>query len=202
MDQPLGCSVGNALEVAECIGILKNQVNPDLCSGDLKELTIQLCAHMLHVGGVVRNVADGRKLAHTKLADGSAWKVFENLVVAQKGSVQQILNPRMLPHTAQTVVWKAKKRGYIAKMNTETIGKILVELGGGRKKASDPVDPAVGMIFHAKLGARVQNGSPIVTVHHSFGESSRLEELEEMFQDAIEITAARKPVPKLIFEQF
>ncbi len=202
MDQPLGYAVGNSLEVLESIEVLRDMhflpEAKDLSSGDLKELTIQLCAHMLEISKITKNLAEGRKLAHSKLADGSAWKKFQELVEIQGGSLDQIMDPRKLPHTSRKVVWTAKKRGYITKFNTENIGKILVELGGGRKKAEDAVDPRVGMIFHKKLGAKVSTGDPIVTVF--VGEKTPLSEIEETFYQSVEIMGARKPVPKLIHE--
>jgi len=200
MNQPLGYAVGNAIEVRESIEILKNERLADLSSADLKELTIQLCAHMLELGGVVRNLAAGRKLAHSKLADGSAWKVFQELVLAQGGDVTQLTKLSGLPMAPQRVTWKAKKRGFIWKMNTEDLGKILIELGGGRKKVTDKVDPSVGMIFHKKLGNKVQSGEPLVTIYAN--EKTDLNPLEALFHETVEITGARKPVPKLIFEQY
>jgi pyrimidine-nucleoside phosphorylase len=169
-----------------------------VCSSDLKELTIQLCAHMLEIGGVVRNLTEGRKLAASRLQNGSAWKVFERLIEAQGGDVGMVRDLSRLELAPQVVEWKAQKRGYIARMDTETIGRILVELGGGRKKASDSVDPSVGLVFHRKLGALVKTGEPIATVYAR--SDTLLQPLEEAFQGAIEITRARKPVPKLVFE--
>lgn len=200
MNQPLGYAVGNALEVKECIEILKNTKPTDLSSADLKELTVQLCAHMLELSGLVRKVSDGRKLAHSKLADGSAWRVFEKLVTSQGGDLNSISTaPFLAFHAPVQTQWLAQKSGFIAKMNTENLGKILVELGGGRKKASDIVDPSVGMIFHKKLGSKVKIGDPLVTVHSQ--KATPLSELETLFQESIEITSVRKPVPELIFEQ-
>lgn len=198
MNQPLGYAVGNALEMMESIQILRNEKESVYSSADLKEVTIQLCAHMLEVGGVVKKLSDGRALARKKLADGSAWKVFEELVRAQSGDMNQIADPKKLPQAPRVVKWTARKRGYINKMDTEVIGKILVEMGGGRKKASDRVDPSVGMLFHKKLGARVQPGDVLVTVHAN--NAVHLEELEEKFQAALSISDARKAVPKLILE--
>jgi pyrimidine-nucleoside phosphorylase/thymidine phosphorylase len=198
MSQPLGYATGNALEVVEAIEVLRNDTPPSLASGDLKELTIQLCAQMLELGGVVRNLTEGRKLAHGRLADGSAWGKFEDMVGAQGGALDQIRDPSKLPHASRSATWGARKRGYVAGMDTQALGQILVELGGGRKKAEDSVDPRVGLVFHKKLGSRVQVGEPIVTVHAP--EKLDLEELESKFQAAVDITGARKPVPKLILE--
>lgn len=209
MSQPLGSTVGNAIEVAESIAILRNErnhANPELgaCgSEDLKAVTIELCAHMLDLGKKVRNLAQGRKLAQEKLADGSAWKVFQNLVQAQGGLLDQILHPELLPSAPQKVSWGAAKKGYITQMNTETIGKILIELGGGRKKTSDPVDPGVGLAFHKKLGNQVQKGEPIVTVRASKTMTQdQLEELRLRFENSIEIKTRKKPVQKLVLEHF
>jgi pyrimidine-nucleoside phosphorylase len=199
MSQPLGCTAGNALEVKECIEIMQNGKNPEGCSADLKELTIQLCAHMLDVGKAVKNLNEGRKLAHARLADGSAWKIFQEMVRGQGGSVDQILRPETLPKTAQTLTWNAKKRGYLNWMDTQALGWILVDMGGGRRKASDSIDPGVGFVFQKKLGAKVQAGDPLVTVHYS--DSQSLQALEERFHQAIEIGSTRKAVPKLIVDQ-
>lgn len=207
MNQPLGCTAGNAIEVAESIAILRNRKFPIFgqnnaygSSGDLKELTVQLCAQMLELGKVVRNVAEGRKLALKKLADGSAWKVFQELVKIQGGSLEQIRNPEQLSLAPQMAVWNARRRGYLTKMNTEEIGKILVDLGGGRKKTSDPIDPGASLIFHKKLGGLVKSGEPLVTVFAPAGLD--LKNLEARFADAVEISSARKPVPKLVIETF
>src|SRR5207245_2757831 len=118
---------------------------------------------------------------------------------AQGGAVEQVLDPGKLPRAPHTTSWKARKRGFLSKMDTEALGRILVELGGGRKRASDTIDPGVGMIFHRKLGARVLAGDPLVTVHYS--NPSAITSLEERFHAAVEISGVRKPVPKLILEQ-
>jgi pyrimidine-nucleoside phosphorylase len=206
MDQPLGYAVGNALEVAECIAILrgdKPEASCEATSSDLKELTIQLCAQMLVLGKACKGLPEARKLAHARLSDGSAWKVFEQMVKAQGGDLSQIQDPSRLPQAAAQVEWTVRKRGYLSRIDTEVVGRILIELGGGRKKASDTVDPAVGFVFQRKLGSRVSSGDPLVTVHlpaRVAQDRALLADLEARFQDAIEITGTRKPVPKLVLE--
>lgn len=219
MNQPLGCTAGNAIEIAECIAVLrgsKKYLNHYLhltssasaasdklsegCSTELKELTLQLCAHMLDVGGVVGTLAEGRKLAAAKLADGSAWKKFEDIVSAQGGSLDVIRHPEKLVKASHKVVWTANKRGFLSKIDTESVGRILVELGGGRAKATDRIDPGVGIKFHRKLGAQVKSGEPLVTVWVNPKSAPLLNALENRFQQAVEITATRKAVPKLVLE--
>jgi pyrimidine-nucleoside phosphorylase len=200
MNQPLGYAAGNAIEVKECISLLKGEKEADHCSSDLKELTIQLCAHMLDIGHVTKNLAEGRKLARSKLADGSAWRVFEKMIEAQGGAVDLIRNPEKLAQSPRHIVFKAKKRGYVGKMHTELLGRLLVEMGGGRKKITDSIDPGVGMIFHKKLGAKVMPGEPLITVHAP--EKSDAAHIETCLSDAVEITGTRSIVPKLVLEEF
>jgi len=204
MDQPLGYAVGNSLEMIESIEILKSEnlekhyLGEDLFSCDLKELTLQLCAQMLEIGKLVPNLNAGRKLASEKLADGSAYRKFLELVEAQGGSRAQVENPLKLPLAPQVVQWKVKRKGYLSKIHTDTIGQLLIELGGGRRRASDSVDPSVGFLLHKKLGARLIPGDPLVTVYAS--PQTDLKEMEKAFQSALEVSASRKPVPKLLVD--
>ncbi|MBI2712617.1 MAG: thymidine phosphorylase [Bdellovibrio sp.] len=200
MDQPLGYAVGNALEIKECVEILRNTKTNDLPSADLKELTVQLCAHMLDISGRVRNLAEGRKLAHSKLADGSAWEIFKKLVEAQGGELRAIEEAPFLHHKAprQTPIL-ADRSGHLVRTDAGIIGKILIELGGGRKKASDTVNPSVGLVFHKKTGSRVKMGETLAVIHSE--NDADLSEIESLFRSAIEISNTRKAGPKLIFER-
>jgi pyrimidine-nucleoside phosphorylase len=199
MSQPLGYSVGNALEIRESIEVLKNEKRGDLTSIDLKELTLTLCSHMLEVSGHVKTIAQGRKLATQKLKDGSAWEVFLKLVKAQGGDVQVIEDPSRLWIATNTIPVKAKKRSFITQMDTEAIGKLLIELGGGRRRASDVIDPSTGIEFHRKLGARVQPGEVIATIYAPSGLNG--DELQTKLLQTITFGGTRKSVAKLIMEQ-
>jgi pyrimidine-nucleoside phosphorylase len=194
MDQPLGNAVGNAIEMVECIDMLKTGSGP----ADLREVTIQLCAQMLDAAGKVRTLAEGRKLAIERLTDGSAWKKFQQMVEFQGGSLRVVHDTSLFPTAPKKVAWKAHRRGYITKMDCEEIGRIVVDLGGGRKKTTDTIDFAVGLIFHKKLGAKVSAGDSIATAHLPDGLD--VVAWEKRFQAAVQISPQRKPVPKLILE--
>ncbi len=200
MHQPLGYAAGNAIEVRECIQILRNEPQVDLGSADLKELSVLLCAHMLELGGLVKTVTEGRKLAYAKLADGSAWHKFLELVDAQDGTVGLIRDECRLPNSPVTIVHQARKKGYVTAMNTEGLGRLLVELGGGRAKASDRINPGVGLTFHKKLGARVLPSEALITVNAEVGADTL--RIEARLAELITVSGARKPVPKLIFGQY
>lgn len=199
MSQPLGNAVGNSLEVLECVNVLRNRKDPEGGSTDLRELTLDLCAQMLELSRVVKNVKQGRQIALKKLADGSAWRVFEKLVAEQGGDLARVRDPETLPLAKRQVTWKAKRKGFVTRIQTEEIGKLLVALGGGRTKAADAVDPSVGFVFHRKLGAKVAVGDPLVTVYAP--DTLDLAPLEARFQAAVEIGGVRKAVPKLILER-
>ena len=201
MNQPLGCTAGNALEVVECIeGLTNHKIlgNGDLSSGDLKELTVQLCAHMLELGGIAKNLAEGRVTAHSRLSDGSAWAKFQEMVFAQGGSLDAVNNTALLPSAPRKLPWKAKRRGYVTGINTESLGHLLVELGGGRKKISDAIDPGVGLVFHRKLGSQVKTGDTVVTVHAA--ENADQTAIFAALEKAFEFSRSRKRVPKLVIE--
>lgn len=197
MNQPLGYAVGNRLEVEESISVLKNETQENCSSDDLRTLTVYLCGQMLELAGVVKNLAQGEKLAYQKLKDGSAWDIFQKLVRAQGGSLAKFYRK---PSAPVVFSWKAKNKGYLTHIQTDAMGRILIELGGGRKVASDVIDPSVGLIFHKKLGDFVQKGESLVTVFAKKETESFFLNLENLFQDSIHISSLRRTVSKLILE--
>ncbi|MBL7713825.1 MAG: thymidine phosphorylase [Bdellovibrionales bacterium] len=205
MSQPLGYSAGNSLEVLECIEILKNKkglLPGELSSTDLKEITLQLCAQMIQIAKVRKTLPEAKKLAIAKLADGSAWEKFRQMVVAQGGNVDFIDHPEKMPVSKKTLVIKSPKKGIVNELHPEKLGWLVVELGGGRKTMTDPIDPGVGILFHKKLGASIKAGEPIATVYlpENGKNSITSAQVEERFWDAALVSGTRKPVPKLVSE--
>lgn len=207
MDQPLGYSAGNSLEIIESIEVLQNgtlkqsYLGEDLVSCDLKEITIQLCAQMLVMSKKVKSLAEGRKLAILKLADGSAYLKFCEMIKAQGGSIDLIKNPLLLPISENKIKINALKSGFITELNTKFIGQTIVSMGGGRKTASDDIDPSVGILFHKKLGAKIMKGQNLFTLYGPKNATAdELKEFELSIQKSITIKPSRKPVPKLIYD--
>lgn len=200
MDQPLGYAAGNALEVYECIEVMRNEtMNPySLPSTDLKELTIHLTAQMLEVGKVVKSLAEGRKLATAKLKDGSAWKKFKEMVAAHGGDVKTLDEPWRYIQCEKIIELKAGKKGYVTEMNSEALGRILIALGGGRNKVNEPIDHSVGIFFHKKLGSMVKPDDTLVTIFAK--NHTDLGAIESQIRDSIKISSAKKALPKLIIE--
>lgn len=200
MDQPLGYAAGNALEIYECIEIMKNEdLNPyQLSSVDLKELTIHLCAQMLEVGKVVKNIAEGRKLAIAKLQDGSAWHKFKEMVKAQGGDVESLEQPWKYMKADKVMEIKCRKKGYVTEMQTEALGRLLIQMGGGRNKVGEPIDHSVGIFFHKKLGSMTKPDDTLVTVFLNADTDFAL--IEGQIREMIKISTSKKPAPKLLIE--
>jgi pyrimidine-nucleoside phosphorylase len=200
MDQPLGYAAGNALEIYECIEVMKNEdLNPyQLRSSDLRELTLHLCAHMLEIGKVVKSHAEGRKLAAKKLEDGSAWKKFKEMVSAQGGDASSLEEPWRYMKSDKVVDIRCGKKGYVTEMQSEEIGRLLIQLGAGRNRVGEPIDHSVGLFFHKKLGALVKPDDTLVTV---FGtRKTDFDLITSQIHSMIKISAAKKTAPKLILE--
>ena len=175
MDQPLGRMVGNAMEVAECIEVLRGQ-GPE----DLRELCLHLAAWMFHLGGAAKTVADGKVLASEIIASGKAFDRFRQMVELQGGDVSTIDDPSRLPQADCRVEVRSASAGYVSAIACEDVGTACVVLGGGREKKEDAVDPAVGIVVHKKIGDRAAAGEPIYTIHcHSEAQAARAKQLLE-----------------------
>jgi pyrimidine-nucleoside phosphorylase/thymidine phosphorylase len=190
MDQPLGLKVGNALEVVECIEVLRGQ-GPE----DLRELCLELAAWMFHLGGTASTVEQGKQDAAKILDSGKALERFRQMVELQGGDVTTIDDPTRLPRTQQTQEVKSQKSGYITAMNCEAVGTACVVLGGGRENKEDSVDPAVGIVLHHKIGDQVTAGEPLCTVH--FNSDAKAASALQLLLDTYKIgdgPPAKKPL--------
>jgi len=162
MDQPLGCMIGNALEVVEVVDILRGE-GPE----DLLQLCLELAGWMLHLGGVSGTVAEGKKLSEKLIASGEALDRFRQMVELQGGDPRAIDDPRKLPQAQHTITVSSQKSGFLASLQCEQVGTACVILGGGRERKEDAVDPAVGIVLHKKVGDEVSAGEPLATIHYN-----------------------------------
>jgi thymidine phosphorylase len=151
MDEPLGRTVGNALEVTECVEVLKGGGPPDLV-----KLVLDLAEK---VSSVTRT-----QLAKW-LGDGTAWKKFISLVYAQDGDASTLEKLGEVHRAPLIKPFLAKTAGTVKKMDAETIGRVSLLLGGGRKTADDSIDFAVGLSAIKKVGEKVEEGEPLLVIH-------------------------------------
>jgi len=160
MDEPLGCTVGNALETREAIEILAG-AGP----ADLLEITLELAAEMLLLGRVVNSLSEGRTLAQAKINDGSALTRFEQLVEAQGGDAACVRDPSRLPRAAHQLPVLAAQSGFVQTIDAMGVGLAAMRVGAGRATKEAAIDPAVGVELHKKLGDEVRAGEALATVH-------------------------------------
>jgi len=160
MNQPLGCAVGNSLELIEAIETLKGG-GPE----DFREHCLHVSAHMLVLGKRAKDLDDGRVMAEQSVADGSAFKKLRVLVEAQDGNLSFVDDPSKFPRANFINVVEAPRSGFVSQVHARIVGEAAVTLGAGRAKKSDPVDHAVGFVIHKKVGDRAEKGEPLFTVH-------------------------------------
>jgi pyrimidine-nucleoside phosphorylase len=178
MDQPLGHYIGNALEVVECVEVLRGNFTG---SEDLVELTLELCGWMFLLGGRTKTKEEGRDLALELIKNGKALERFRMLVLEQGGEVQSIDNLALLPQSAYREEVLSAASGFVTSIECERMGVAGVMLGGGRFTIEDSVDPAVGIVLHKKVGDPVAAGEALCTVHYN---------LPERFSEAVPIIVA------------
>lgn len=196
MDQPLGASAGNALEVEECLNILKGEklissTGKDLYQ-DTRDLSVELAAQMIAMSGLFGDLEASRIHANDLLRSGAALKTFELMISSQGGKLSS------LPKAKSKLVVKAPRTGFISSFETERIGYINVALGAGRLKMSDSIDHTAGLQFHAKLGYAIQKDEDLVTIYGNHPE--RFAQAEIDLLRSIQISDSPKAPPLLILE--
>lgn len=196
MNQPLGDTVGHSLEIIESIETLKGK-GPK----DLTELSLTLAAHMIHIGGVEKTYSKALKRAKESIKSGAALKAFEDLIQNQNGNAKVTKDYSILDIAPETTQVLAAKTGYIKSFDNKQIGFLCTELGGGRKVKTDKIDFGVGFKFHKKIGSKVKEGEPILTIYHRKNQVEKVQNICETFQkEVIKITKTEVEVPVTIYE--
>lgn len=160
MEQPLGYAVGNALEVREAIATLRGG-GP----ADLVELCLTLGTRLVLLAVKAANEADARQLLEEALASGAAWHKLRQMVANQGGDLAALDDPDRLPSAPVVVPLVAPRAGYVAAINAQILGMTLNDLGAGRKRKEDTIDPAVGVVLSARVGDAVTAGAPLLHLH-------------------------------------
>jgi len=164
MDAPLGCAVGNSVEVKECIETLKGHGPEDL-TGVVK----RFAARVLMLAGRESNEADAVCRVETALSSGKALETFGRMIERQGGNRAVVDDSSLLPSVKGREHCLAPRDGYITRMGAEAIGLATNLLGAGRTKVGEPIDHAVGVVMLARPGARVERGQPLIEIHHRDG---------------------------------
>lgn len=189
MNQPLGHAVGNALEVREAIDSLQ-----DRGPADLREHCLVVAAHMLTLGGRAANLPEARRMAEAALSSGAAWQKFRALVQTQGGDVSYVDSPDKMPHARFQHSIAAPRNAWVMQVHARLVGEAAVALGAGRATKTDPVDHAVGIVVHKKVGDFVEKGEPLFTIHAN--EPQKLEKaIVDVLNAHLFAEKAVKPLP-------
>lgn len=191
MNQPLGRTAGNALEVVEAIETLKG-TGP----ADLTDLTIALCARMLLLGKVSATEQEAALLLRKKLASGEAFAKFVEMVELHKGDVSFIRDPARFKAAVHLLRIPAPAHGTVADVDPDAIGRACLVLGAGRTRVTGQVDHSVGISGIAKVGQQVSRGDPIAVIHANSAGS--MEEAKGLVTKAFVITSKGIRAPRLI----
>jgi pyrimidine-nucleoside phosphorylase len=187
MDQPLGRTAGNWIELAECVELLRGALpepSPE-GNGDLRELSLALAGWMVHLGGQAATPEVGRARAESALVDGSGLRVFLEMVAAQGGDASVFDDPEGFHKPGATRVVTSRESGFVVEMDTTALGWAVQRTGAGREKAGEPVDPHAGIEFHARRGQWVAEGQPLATIYSTH--AGLLDEPEALLRGAISL---------------
>jgi pyrimidine-nucleoside phosphorylase len=192
MNEPIGRTIGNALEIRESIEILRGG-GP----ADTKELTCALGGEMLLLGGVVADADAGAARIAEVLRNGAALEVFRRVVAAQGGDPAVCDSPgRVLPkaqHREELIL----PAGTITTIDSEKLGLAALLLGAGRRQKDDVIDPAAGLVVDAHVGEAISEGAaPSLMLHHNLAASDpRLAEARALARAAFVVTPGAAPSP-------
>ena len=191
MNQPLGSKIGNTLEIEETLDLLKGKGPKDLL-----ELVLELGSRMVVMGQQAASLAEARAKLEQTIADGSALARFKAMIKAQHGDPNVVDDYSLMPHAKYQIEYPAQKDGVIAKLTADEIGMASMLMGGGRQKADDQLDYAVGIELHKKIGDSVQKGESIMTI---WSNREDIEDVKELLAQAVAIEESAQQ-PTLIHE--
>ncbi len=192
MDIPLGNAVGNSLEVIEAIEILKGNGDKNLL-----DICSVLASHMVSMAtGIDEEKALSE--AYLSIENGTALKKFREWIEAQGGDGRIVDDCSILGKASVEYEIKAEKDGFISKMDVEKIGRICVDLGGGRKTKDDKIDHTAGIILIKKTGDMVEKGEAIAKLYTN--KENAVPTAEKDFLSAVEITGKKPAQQELIYE--
>ena len=196
MDQPLGYAIGNALEVMEVAQTLQN-MGPE----DLREISLELAARMIHLGKAAASLDEARQKAESLLISGEGYRKFKQVISAQGGNARVLDQFELLPNATDVREVACPRTGYISSIDAELIGRASTMIGAGRDTKEGAIDPAVGIILEGKIGQRMEAGSVLCRIYiTNTTDAERLEEAAELIEDAFRIAQQAPDSRNVILE--
>jgi pyrimidine-nucleoside phosphorylase len=178
MDEPLGFAVGNSMEVAEAVDVMRGE-GPD----DTTALTCELGAEMLILGGAADSLDQGRAMMRKALLDGSALGKFADIIAAQEGDPDVCDDPKKLGRAREHALVSAQDDGFVSRIHARKVALAALDVGAGRRVKEDAVDHTAGVLLKVKTGDRVSKGQVLATLHHNGkGADEAVKKLETAFE--------------------
>ncbi|GAC1567525.1 MAG: pyrimidine-nucleoside phosphorylase [Ktedonobacteraceae bacterium] len=160
MEQPLGCAIGNALEMAEAISILRGE-GPQ----DVSDLCYHEASELLVMTGTAQSLFEAERKVKQAIHSGAAVSRLAEVIAAQGGDAHQVEHPERLPAAPVRVILLAPRSGYIQAIEAEQVGLASMSLGAGRFKKGEQIDHRTGFVLQSKIGDYRQAGEPLVEIH-------------------------------------
>ena len=193
MDEPLGCAIGNALEVREAVDTLKGR-GP----ADFTELVETLGAYMLWMGDAAENIEEGAEKVRQVIKNGKALEKFFEFLAAQGVKDDPSVSIEKLPRADKIVKVCADESGFVGKIDAQEMGICSLILGGGRETKESVIDPAVGLILRKKVGDPVKPGDTLVEIHGN--SAAKIKMAEEHFRKHYHITKEMPEKRPMIYD--
>lgn len=193
MNQPLGTAVGNAVEVAEAVSVLRSAA-----PGRLTELSLRIAAEMIFHSQKAASPEEAQKSAAAALESGRACQTLAAVITAQGGDAGIIDDLSRLPQPAHRLTVCAGEAGFLTAVETEEIGRTAMMLGAGRLRKEDGIDPAAGLVLSKKIGDRIEKGEPIAELMSA--REAVLPEAAARLKKALTVGEAPVSAPPLIYQ--
>lgn len=191
MDEPLGRSVGNILEVIEVVESLKGDISPDV-----KEVVCTLGAHLLKMAGKGENIEENKEKIEEQIRNGKAYEKWKELVQKQGGVVDYIEDTELFPKARYEYPVISRKSGFVKRVEAKAVGETSVFLGAGRMKKEDDIEKEVGIVLSKKVGDKVEQGEVLAVVYANHKEKA--EEAVKKIEEAYEVIEEKVKRPKVI----
>ena len=195
MNAPLGYAVGNVNEVREALAMLRG-CEVEKLRGVL-DLCIELAAMMVALAKEI-GIDEARAMCREKLEKGLALEKFEEMVTAHGGDLERF--ERLLKTPTFKFKIQAMKSGYVNEIDAEKVARVALQLGAGREKTGDRIDPLAGVTLAVKVGDRVAVGAPLATLEKSSDPDGLERAAADLFK-AFTISASVPEAKSLILER-
>ncbi|MCC7242723.1 MAG: thymidine phosphorylase [Acidobacteria bacterium] len=193
MDAPLGRAVGNALEIRECLALLKGKGPPDLAG-----LVATIASRMVRLANRASTDEEAAAAVHQALASGRALDRFSRMVERQGGDPGIVDDEGVLPTARCLTTVRSPRAGMVAAIDAERIGRAAMRLGAGRDRKDAAIDHAAGVVLAVTHGEAVEAGQPLLDLHHN--NAPGLDEARALAETAVRIVDTVAPAPPLIID--